>query len=204
MAVGYTFEDLGPVPGELDIRGIATFRDKHIYQTTVDSTPTDFVGEVGLNDEIARLNFLWTTDDWLVSLQTNYYSEGMDDVTQAPCSYHLQEVDSYTYIDMQVRYDLTDSVDVYFGIDNLTNKIHHTALIVKMNQTLVLITQLSLMLEFGIVNSITLDLDGICNLDKKKKAGKLSAFFLFFYNRYHENLFNYFYCCFLSCMFRVC
>jgi outer membrane receptor protein involved in Fe transport len=122
LAVGYTFEDLGPVPGELEIRGIATFRDKHIYQTTVDSTPTDFVGEVGLNDEIARLNFLWTTDDWLVSLQTNYYSEGMDDVTQAPGSYHLQEVDSYTYIDMQVRYDLTDSVDVYFGIDNLTDK----------------------------------------------------------------------------------
>ena len=81
---------------------------------------------------------------------------------------------------------------------------HLIALRVKMNQTLVLITQLSLMLEFGIVNSITLDLDGICNLDKKKKAGKLPAFFLFFYNRYYENLFNYFYCCFLSRMFRVC
>ena len=122
LAVGYTFEDLGPVPGELDIRGIATFRDKHIYQTTVDSTPTDFVGEVGLNDEIARLNFIWTTDDWLVSLQTNYYSEALDDGTQAPDAYHLNQVDSYTYIDMQVRYDLTDSVDVYFGIDNLTDK----------------------------------------------------------------------------------
>ena len=122
LAVGYTFEDLGPVPGELDIRGIATFRDKHIYQTTVDSTPTDFVGEVGLNDEIARLNFIWTTDDWLVSLQTNYYSEALDDGTQAPDAYHLNQVDAYTYIDMQVRYDLTDSVDVYFGIDNLTDK----------------------------------------------------------------------------------
>ena len=122
LAVGYTFEDLGPVPGELDIRGIATMRDKHIYQTTSTSTPTDFVGEVGLNDEIARINFTWTTDDWLVSLQTNYYSEAQDDVTQAPGSYHLQAVDSYTYLDMQVRYNLTDSVDVYFGIDNLTDK----------------------------------------------------------------------------------
>ena len=122
LAVGYTFEDLGPVPGELDIRGIATFRDKHIYQTTSDSTPTDFVGEVGLNDEIARLNFLWTTDDWLVSLQTNYYSEALDDGTQAPDAYHLNQVDSMTYIDMQVRYDLTDNLDVYFGIDNLTDK----------------------------------------------------------------------------------
>ena len=122
LAVGYTFEDLGPVPGELDIRGIATFRDKHIYQTTSDSTPTDFVGEVGLNDEIARLNFLWTTDDWLVSLQTNYYSEALDDGTQAPDAYHLNQVDSMTYIDMQVRYDLTDNLDVYFGVDNLTDK----------------------------------------------------------------------------------
>jgi len=122
LAVGYTFEDLGPVPGELDIRGIATFRDKHIYQTTSDSTPADFVGEVGLNDEIARLNFLWTTDDWLVSLQTNYYSEALDDGLQAPDAYHLNQVDSMTYIDMQIRYDLTDNLDVYFGIDNLTDK----------------------------------------------------------------------------------
>ena len=122
LAVGYTFEDLGPVPGELDIRGIATFRDKHIYQTTVDSTPADFVGEVGLNDEIMRLNFLWTNDDWLVSLQTNYYSDALDDATQAPDAYHLNQVDSYTYIDMQVRYDLTDNVDIYFGVDNLTDK----------------------------------------------------------------------------------
>ena len=122
VAAGYTFEDLGPIPGELDIRGIVTLRDKHIYQTTSTSTPTDFVGEVGLNDEIARINFTWTTDDWLVSLQTNYYSEAQDDVTDPPGSYHLQAVDSYTYLDLQVRYDLTDNIDVYFGVDNLTDK----------------------------------------------------------------------------------
>ena len=39
VAAGYTFEDLGPIPGELDIRGIVTLRDKHIYQTTSTSTP---------------------------------------------------------------------------------------------------------------------------------------------------------------------
>ena len=122
LAVGYTFEDLGPVPGELDIRGIATFRDKHIYQTTVDSTPADYVGEVGLNDEIARLNLTWTTDDWLVSLQTNYYSDALDDGLQQPNDYHLNQVDSMVYLDLQVRYDLTDSVDVYFGVDNLSDK----------------------------------------------------------------------------------
>ena len=122
IAVGYTFEDLGPVPGELDIRGIATRRDKHVYQTTYDSNPADYVGEVGYNDDIARINFVWTTDDWLVSLQTNYYSEGLDDGLQAPDAYHLNQVDSMTYIDMQIRYDLTDNLDVYFGVDNLTDK----------------------------------------------------------------------------------
>tara|TARA_B100000674_G_scaffold195648_1_gene159313 strand:+ start:24 stop:3107 length:3084 start_codon:yes stop_codon:yes gene_type:complete len=122
LAVGYTFEDLGPVPGELDIRGIATFRDEHVYQTTYDSNPADFVGEVGLNDEIARINFVWTTDDWLVSLQTNYYSSALDDGLQAPDAYHLNQVDSMTYIDMQIRYDLTDNIDVYYGVDNLTDK----------------------------------------------------------------------------------
>jgi outer membrane receptor protein involved in Fe transport len=75
-----------------------------------------------LNEDIARLNFTYTTDDWLVSLQTNYYGSASDDITQAPGSYHLQEVDSMTYLDLQVRYDLTDNVDVYFGIDNLSNK----------------------------------------------------------------------------------
>ena len=39
-----------------------------------------------------------------------------------PGSYHLQAVDSYTYLDLQVRYDLTDNIDVYFGVDNLTDK----------------------------------------------------------------------------------
>jgi|TARA_B100001094_G_scaffold192390_1_gene186252 outer membrane receptor protein involved in Fe transport len=122
VAAGYTFESLGPVPGELDIRAIWTRRDEHTYQTTDTSTPVDYVGEVGLNEDIARLNFTYTTDDWLVSLQTNYYGSASDDITQAPGSYHLQEVDSMTYLDLQVRYDLTDNVDVYFGIDNLSNK----------------------------------------------------------------------------------
>jgi len=122
LAAGYTFEDLGPVPGELDIRGIITVRDKHINQTTDTSTPFDYVGEVGYNDEIARINFLYSTDDWLVSLQANYYSEALDDVSQSPNAWENQDVDAMTYYDLQVRYDLTDNMDVYFGIDNLTNK----------------------------------------------------------------------------------
>ena len=122
LAAAYTFEDLGPVPGELDIRGIITVRDKHINQTTDTSTPFDYVGEVGFNDEIARINFLYTTDDWLVSLQANYYSEALDDVSQSPNAWEHQDVDAMTYYDLQVRYDLTDNMDVYFGIDNLTNK----------------------------------------------------------------------------------
>jgi iron complex outermembrane receptor protein len=122
LAVGYTFESLGPVPGELDIRGIWTRRDKHTYQTTVDSDPFDSVGEVGLNDDIARINFTYTTDDWLVSLQTNYYSDAVDDAAWDKDAYEHQYVNSMTYLDLQVRYDLTDSVDVYFGVDNLSNK----------------------------------------------------------------------------------
>ena len=36
------------------------------------------------------------------------------------------------------------------------------------------------MLEFGIVNSITLDLDGICNLDKKRRPVSYRPFFYSF------------------------
>ena len=126
LAVGYTFEDLGPVPGELDIRGIWTRRDKHEFATTASSTPFDSVGEVGFNDDIARLNFVYTTDSWLVSLQANYYSDALDDVNYGPDAYGntvaSNYVNSMTYLDLQVRHDLTDNVDVYFGVDNLTNK----------------------------------------------------------------------------------
>ena len=125
LAVGYTFESLGPVPGELDIRGIWTRRDKHEFATTSSSNPFDYVGEVGYNDDIARINFVYTTDDWLVSLQTNYYSDALDDVSYGPDAYGdvaPNGVDSMVYLDLQIRYDLTDSVDVYFGVDNLSNK----------------------------------------------------------------------------------
>lgn len=126
VALAYTFEDLGPVPGELDIRGIYTQRDKHTFATTDESTPFDYVGEVGFNEDIARLNFVYTNDDWLVSLQTNYYGDALDDVGYGPGAYGYEiasnKVDAMVYLDLQVRYDLTDSLDVYFGIDNLSNK----------------------------------------------------------------------------------
>jgi iron complex outermembrane receptor protein len=125
LAASYTFESLGPVPGELEVRGILTQRDKHEFATTTASRPFDYVGEVGYNDEIARINFVYTTDDWLVSLQTNYYSDAVDDISYDRDAYGTlapNGVDSMTYLDLQVRYDLTDNVDVYFGIDNLSNK----------------------------------------------------------------------------------
>ena len=80
------------------------------------------MGEVGLNDDIARINFTYTTDDWLVSLQTNYYSDAVDDASWDKDAYEHQAVDSMVYLDLQVRYDLTDNMDVYFGIDNLSDK----------------------------------------------------------------------------------
>ena len=46
----------------------------------------------------------------------------MDDVSQSPNAWEHQDVEAMTYFDLQVRYDLTDNMDVYFGIDNLTNK----------------------------------------------------------------------------------
>jgi iron complex outermembrane receptor protein len=122
VAATYSFESLGMIPGELNINAIYTQRDKHEYATTSTSTPFDYVGEVGFNEDIARVNLLYTVNDWIVSLQTNYYSEALDDIGQPAKAYHLNEVDAMVYMDLQVRYKLTDSIDMYFGIDNLTNK----------------------------------------------------------------------------------
>jgi len=122
VAAKYTFEDLGMIPGELNVNAIWTQREKHEFATTATSTPFDYVGEVGYNEDIARINLLYSVNDWVVSLQTNYYSDALDDVGQPEGAYHLNKVDAMVYLDMQVRYQLTDNITVYGGLDNLTNK----------------------------------------------------------------------------------
>lgn len=123
LAFAYTFRDLGyfdlKVPGELRVNGIYTLRDKHVFQTTSESTPFDFVGEVGYNEDIVKFNAVYTLNEWLLSVQSNYYGDARDDVGQAPDAYHLNAVDSMVYTDVQLRYQLNDNLSVYMGVDNV-------------------------------------------------------------------------------------
>ena len=121
LAMAYTFEDLRYVPGQLKVNGIWTRRDEHVFQTTAESSPADYVGEVGYNPNIAKLNLLYTLDEWILSIQSNYYGHAQDDVFDPPGSYHLQAVDSMIYTDVQLRYQMNDNLNLYIGVDNIMN-----------------------------------------------------------------------------------
>jgi iron complex outermembrane receptor protein len=72
LAANYTFTDLGPVPGILNVKGIWTRRDNHEFQTTFASSPSQSVGNVGYNEDKMKLTLLWKYDDWIVSLDNTY------------------------------------------------------------------------------------------------------------------------------------
>ena len=126
LAANYTFTDLGPVPGILNVKGIYTRRDNHEFQTTAASSPSQSVGNVGYNEDKMKLTLLWKHDDWIVSLDNTYLGEACDDINY--CSpdqdyfYSNSPVDAYTYVDMQIRYTGVENFQFYLGVDNLTDK----------------------------------------------------------------------------------
>jgi outer membrane receptor protein involved in Fe transport len=126
LAANYTFTDLGPVPGILNVKGIWTRRDNHEFQTTFASSPSQSVGNVGYNEDKVKLTLLWKYDDWIVSLDNTYLGEACDDIIYCDKDneyfYSNNPVDAYTYVDMQIRYTGVKNIQFYLGIDNLTDK----------------------------------------------------------------------------------
>jgi iron complex outermembrane receptor protein len=122
LAAAYTFESLGVVPGSLSLRGIYTKRDRHEYQTTSASTPFDSVGEVGYNEDTAKVTFVWNHDNWLVSVDTTYRGKAQDDMAYPINEYHLMAVDARTYVDIQARYKFDNGLSLYVGVDNATDE----------------------------------------------------------------------------------
>jgi iron complex outermembrane receptor protein len=122
FAFAYTFEDLWVVPGSLNLRGIYTLRDKHTFQTNSASNPFDYVGEVGYNEDTVKLTAVWNWDSWLLSIDSTYRGDAQDDISQAKTDYHLNAVDSRTYVDVQLRYKFDNGLSVYLGVDNATDE----------------------------------------------------------------------------------
>jgi len=117
FAASYTMEDV--IPGSFSVKMLYTRRDMHEYQTTNASTPFDYVGEVGYNEDKTKLTFLYEVGNWLISLDNTLYGSALDDVGQAPDDYHLNPVSSISYTDLQVRYFPSDSWQIYVGLDNV-------------------------------------------------------------------------------------
>lgn len=117
LSAVYTMEDL--VPGSLRFSMLYTRRDTHTFQTTIDSDPFDYVGEVGYNEDKYKLTVTYEIGDWLVSLDNTIYGPSLDDIGQEANDYHLNDIGTIAYTDLQVRYFATEGLQLYVGVDNL-------------------------------------------------------------------------------------
>jgi iron complex outermembrane recepter protein len=122
LAVNYLFDDLVIIPGTLNANLLYTRRDQHVEQTTASSDKVDYVGEVGYNEDKIKFKLLYNWDNLTVSVDTTYFSSGLDDATQDKNDYSLNSVDSITYVDIQARYEFNDTYEFYLGLDNVTDE----------------------------------------------------------------------------------
>ena len=118
-AISYRFEKLWLIPGTLSAKLLWTHRLDHTFTRTGDSTPDDFVGEVGYNKDKAKLTLVWENADWLVSFDNTYYGSALDDNNQTKDDYTLNHISPILYVDAQVRWFANDEWQIYAGIDNL-------------------------------------------------------------------------------------
>jgi len=139
LAVDYTFDDLGPVPGILSTSLVWTRLDTHTYKANDEDPGTDYVGEIGHPEDKAKLRFLYTNNDLTFSIDTTYIGDVVDDlafnhsdpevsgascndVSWLTCDLADWQVGNYLYVDIQLRYQFTDGLQAWFGIDNVTDK----------------------------------------------------------------------------------
>jgi len=81
-----------------------------------------YVGEIGASKHRANLNVAYDWDEWSVTLGATYIgSAALDD--QFLAGFDLApdaiEVGSEIYVDTQVTYQLTETVELFAGVDNL-------------------------------------------------------------------------------------
>ncbi|EGG29137.1 TonB-dependent receptor [Aequoribacter fuscus] len=123
LSARYRFDSLGIVPGQLDISAIYTRLDTNKYDASPGANDEfDYAGEVGYNEDKLKLSLVWSYDEWLLSVDTTYYGEALDDVGQSASDYSLNAIDAITYVDLQARYSVDDKWSVYLGVDNVTNE----------------------------------------------------------------------------------
>ena len=117
VAAAYVVDNV--IPGSLRLSALWTKRDTHTFQTTSESNPFDYVGEVGYNDDKFKVTLVYEIGDFLISLDNTIYGSALDDVGQAADAYHLNAVSTISYTDLQVRYFPTDAMQLYIGVDNI-------------------------------------------------------------------------------------
>ena len=139
LAVDYTFDDLGPVPGSLSTSLVWTRLDTHTYRANDEDAGSDYVGEIGHPEDKAKLRFLYSHNDLTFSVDTTYIGDVVDDlsfnhgggntdnatcndISWLTCELADWQVGNYLYVDLQLRYQFTDGLQAWLGVDNITDK----------------------------------------------------------------------------------
>ena len=118
IAASYRLNSLGPIPGSLNFSMLWTHRLDHTFQRTAESTPAEFLGEVGYNEDKVKLTVVWEGNKWLFSTDITYHGDALDDASQSKSDYTLNAVDAITYFDLHLRYFPTEDWQLYVGLDN--------------------------------------------------------------------------------------
>ncbi|BDX06599.1 TonB-dependent receptor domain-containing protein [Planctobacterium marinum] len=109
-------------PGRLNSRLAYTYVIEGGVVPLPGAAADPYVGEIGASEHRANLNVSYDWDAWSVSMGATYIgSAAFDD--QFLAGFDLApgaiEVGSEVYVDTQVTYQLTDTVELFAGVDNL-------------------------------------------------------------------------------------
>ncbi|WP_374763188.1 TonB-dependent receptor plug domain-containing protein [Yunchengibacter salinarum] len=129
--LGYAFdlEALGaPEWGSLNLRAIGTYVDENRefpFQVDPDFFDRE-VGELGTPEWNINFNATWNVDDWTLNYELRWIDKMLiveqDDLAQDPDLQSIVRTDHTFFHDIQVRYQLTEEVQVMGGVNNLTQK----------------------------------------------------------------------------------
>ena len=114
--------------GNLNLSLLYTYQDESEVKGIVSGIVTDSLGEIEQPEHRWNLTSIYSIDDLQVTWRMRFWDEVVDSNTPGISTFgfdalgfgpSINEKDSVFYHDLSAAYDVTEQVNVYFGINNL-------------------------------------------------------------------------------------
>jgi iron complex outermembrane receptor protein len=116
LEASYLFDDLGG--GDLLISFAANFLSDYSVTGSA-GDKQELSGEVLFPDTRFNLNFDYNVGDFSVFSQVRFRDETVDRNDNSILNDNLNNIDSVVYVDLRGSYNVTESVNVYVGLNNM-------------------------------------------------------------------------------------